>query len=222
MTALAAPVSAARTGRVDGVRAVAALEIRRRLRAGRWQLLLLIWFFLLLGILALVRANLHVVDQYDGSRRDRGPAMFGVLMLLVLGLSLLIVPSLTSASINGDRDRGVLATLQVTRLSATEIALGKFLAAWGAALVFLAVTLPLVIWCMAEGGTPLGRVLVSLLVVAVLLGVVAALGLALSSLVARTTTSAVLAYLLVFFLGAGTLLAFALATAATQETCTDT
>ena len=32
VTALAAPMSAARTGRVDGVRAVAALEIRRRLR----------------------------------------------------------------------------------------------------------------------------------------------------------------------------------------------
>jgi hypothetical protein len=138
-------------------------------------------------------------------------------MLVVLGLSLLIVPSLTSASINGDRERGVLATLQVTRLTATEIGLGKFLAAWGAALVFLAATLPLVAWCMAEGGTPVTRVLVSLGVVALLLGVVAAVGLALSGLLARTTTSAVLAYLAVFALAAGTGIVFALATATTSE-----
>ena len=203
--------------RLGGIAAVAGLEIRRRLRAGRWRLLLVVWFLVLLAVTALVRANVDITYGVNDEPRDRGPAMFGVLMLLVLGLSLLIVPSLTSASINGDRDRGVLATLQVTRLSAAEIAFGKFLAAWGAAMVFLAVTLPLVVWCMAEGGTPLGRVVVALLVVALLLGVVAAIGLALSALLARTTTSAVLAYLTVFTLMAGTLLAFGLATAATRE-----
>lgn len=210
------------SGRLTGIRAVAGLEIRQRLRSGRWQILLGIWFLLLLGLTALVRANVDVVDEFGGAERDRGPAMFGVLMLVVLGLSLLIVPSLTSASVNGDRDRGVLATLQVTRLSALEIGLGKFVAAWGAALVFLALTLPLVGWCMAEGGTPVGRVLVVLVVVALLLGVAAALGLALSALLARTTTSAVLAYLTVFALTSGTLLAFGLAAAATRETVTRT
>ncbi len=204
-------------GRLSGVSAVAGLEIRRRLRAGRWRLLLVIWFLTLLAVTALVRASVDATDSSTDEPLDPGPAMFGVLLLLVLGLSLLIVPSLTSASINGDRERGVLATLQVTRLSAVEIAFGKFLAAWGSAMVFLALTLPLVAWCMAEGGTPPGRVAVSLLVVALLLGVVAALGLGLSSLLARTTTSAVLSYLTVFALMAGTLLAFGLATAATRE-----
>lgn len=208
--------------RWGGVTAVAGLEIRRRLRAGRWRLLLVVWFLVLLVVTALVRANVDINDSFDDEELDRGPAMFGVLMLLVLGLSLLIVPSLTSASVNGDRDRGVLATLQVSRLSAAEIAFGKFLAAWGAAMVFLAVTLPLVVWCMVEGGTPLGRVVVSLVVVALLLGVVAALGLALSALLARTTTSAVLSYLTVFTLMAGTLLVFGLATAATREETTRT
>jgi hypothetical protein len=55
-------------------------------------------------------------------------------MLFVLGLALLVVPSLAAQSVNGDRERGTLATLQVTRLSAGEITLGKFVAAWGTAL----------------------------------------------------------------------------------------
>jgi hypothetical protein len=42
--------------------------------------------------------------------------------------------------VNGDRERGTLATLQVTRLSAGEITLGQVRRRWGTALVFLALT----------------------------------------------------------------------------------
>jgi ABC-2 type transport system permease protein len=143
--------------------------------------------------------------------------MFGVLMIVVLGLSLLVSPALAAQSVNGDRERGTLATLQVTRLGAGEIAVGKLLASWGTALVFLAVTLPLTAWCLAEGGLSVLRVAGVYLVMALLLGVVCAVALALSALLARTTTSSVLSYLLVFAATGGTALAFVLATALTQE-----
>jgi ABC-2 type transport system permease protein len=132
-------------------------------------------------------------------------------MLFVLGLSLLVVPALTAQSVNGDRERGVLATLQVTLLSPTEIALGKLFAAWATALVFVVATLPLVLWSMIEGGVALARVAVTLLVVAVLLGVVCAIAQCLSALLARSTTSAVLSYLTVFAATVGTVIAFGLA-----------
>ncbi len=143
--------------------------------------------------------------------------LYGGLMLFVLGLALLVVPALAAQSVNGDRERGTLATLQVTRLTAGEITLGKFAAAWGTALVFLALTFPLVAYAMTQSGVPLRVVVVTLGVVAVLLGVVCALSLWLSSVFARSVTSAVLAYLSVFALTVGTVIAFGLVTALTNE-----
>jgi ABC-2 type transport system permease protein len=203
-----------------GVFTVAKLEFKLRIRAGRWRWLVASWFVLLLAVTALVRMSLtdDVMRRYGDYR---GAVMFGVIMLVVLALALLVAPALSAQSVNGDRERGTLATLQVTRLSATEIALGKLLAAWGTALVFLAVTLPLALWCFAEGGLSGLRVLGVYSVMALLLGIVAALSLALSALLARTTTSGVLAYLTVFALSAGTFIAFGLATALTQEKVND-
>jgi ABC-2 type transport system permease protein len=205
-----------------GVATVARLEFTLRIRAGRWRWLMAAWFGLLLLITALVRASLKPstlsVEQIDA----RGAVMFGVIMLVVLGLALLVTPALSAQSVNGDRERGTLATLQVTRLSPAEIAIGKLLASWGTSLVFLAVTLPLALWCYAEGGLSVLRVAGVYLVTALLLGVVSALALGLSALLARSTTSSVLAYLSVFALTAGTFIAFGLATVLTQQKVTAT
>ncbi|MGH3931838.1 MAG: ABC transporter permease [Pseudonocardiaceae bacterium] len=204
---------------LPGIRTVAGHEFRVRLRAGRWRWLLAFWFLVLTGFTALLR---WAIEQTDPQGQDPGVPMFGGLMLLLLGLSLLVVPALTAQSVNGDRERGVLATLQVTLLSPAEIALGKLLAAWGVSLVFLATTLPLIGWAMTQGGVGFARVAVTLLVVAVLLGVVCAFAQCLSALLARTMTSAVLSYLTVFALTVGTLIVFGLSLATTTETRTVT
>ncbi|MGH3614677.1 MAG: ABC transporter permease [Pseudonocardia sp.] len=205
-----------------GVRTVMRQEFRLRLRAGRWRWLLGTWVLVLLVVTALLVAAadsaFRGVQIADGLPVPLGPTVFGFLMLFLLSLALLVVPALTAQSINGDRDRGTLATVQVTLLAPVEIALGKFLAAWGTALVFLAAGLPMVGWAVALGGVGVVRASAVLGVVALLLGVVAALSLALSALLARTTTSAVLAYLTVFALVVGTLVVFGLMTPTTAET----
>jgi len=201
-----------------GVAAVARQEVLRRVRRGRWRVVLAIWFVVLAGLLALLRLALDA-----GDADDLGLPMFGALQLLVLALALLVAPAVAAQSINGDRERGVLATLQVTRLTAGDIAVGKFAAAWGALLVFLAVTLPLIVWCVLEGGVSAAAVAVTTAVTALLLGVVCALSLGLSALLARSTTSAVASYLVVFGLTIGSPIAFALATAvAPRATVTET
>ena len=63
-----------------------------------------------------------------------GESMYDIVIFFVLGLAMLIVPSLTATSVNGDREHGVLATLQTTLLTAWDLALGKLLAAWVTAL----------------------------------------------------------------------------------------
>lgn len=203
--------------KLSGIRTVAQLEFRLRIRAGRWRWLVVSWFVVLLLITMLVRAAAGQ-QNIAGGEPALGAVMFGVVVLVVLALALLVAPALAAQSVNGDRERGTLATLQVTRLSAAEIAVGKLLASWGTALVFLAVTLPLALWCFAEGGLSVLRIAGVYLVTGLLLGVVCALSLALSALLARSTTSGVLAYLTVFALTAGTLITWGLVTAATQET----
>jgi ABC-type transport system involved in multi-copper enzyme maturation permease subunit len=203
-----------------GVATVARQEFRLRIRAGRWRLLLSLWFGILLLFTALLRGALGGFTEEDVV--DKGIVIYGGLMLFVLGLALLVVPALAAQSVNGDRERGTLATLQVTRLSAADICLGKFTAAWGTALVFLGLSLPLVGYAVTQKGVPIGRVLVVTVVLALLLGTVCAISLALSALLSRTTTSGVLAYLVVFALTIGTLITFGLTTAITTEKYTET
>jgi ABC-type transport system involved in multi-copper enzyme maturation permease subunit len=203
----------------SGVATVARQEFRLRIRAGRWRLLLGLFFALLLGFTALLRAGLTNLSEQELA--FKGTVLYGGLMLFVLGLALLVSPALAAQSINGDRERGTLAVLQVTRLSAGDIAVGKLAAAWGTALVFLALTAPLVAYAMTQGGVPVGRVVVVTVVLTLLLGTVCAVSLFLSAVLARTTTSGVLAYLTVFGLAVGTLIVFGLATAITAETTTE-
>lgn len=205
-----------------GVRTVARQELRLRLRAGRWRWLLGAWSVVLGVVTALLVAAADAAFAGSEVAGDRpvplGPTVFGFLLLILVWLALLVVPALAAQSVNGDRDRGTMATLQVTLLSPAEIALGKFVAAWGAALVFLAAALPWVAWAVALGGVGVVRALALLGIVAVLLGVVAAMSLALSAALVRTTTSAVLAYLSVFALVVGTIAAFGLVSTVTTET----
>jgi ABC-type transport system involved in multi-copper enzyme maturation permease subunit len=196
-----------------GVRTVAEQEFRLRLRAGRWKWLQTGWFVLVAGFTLLTTL---AAGNIDGLTED-GVVVFGALTLFVLGLALLVVPSLSAQSVNGDRERGTLASLQVTLLTPWEITLGKFLAAWGTALTFVALTLPMVLFTVPQGGVQLTRVLVVYLLIALLLGAVCAVALWLSSALARTTTSGVLSYLAIGALVFGTLIAFGLGSLASQE-----
>lgn len=202
----------------QGVTTVARQEFRLRIRAGRWKWLLGAWFVLLVLFTILATAAVGSIEGLD----DDGVPVYGAVVLFVLGLALLVVPSLSAQSVNGDRERGTLACLQVTRLTPGDIALGKFLAAWGTTGIFLALSLPVVLFTLTQGGVSLGRVVVVTTLLALLLGTVCAISLYLSSALARTTTSGVLSYLAVGALTLGTLIVFGLGTLATQEDYTET
>src|SRR5262245_17186430 len=126
-----------------GIWLVTMQEFRIRLRTGRWRWLLGGWVALCAIFTLLL--DLSVDTGYGIVRDDqinRGVPLFGILMCFVLGMVMVISPALTSQSITGDRERGTLATLQVTRLRPSEIAFGKLFAGWGVGLVMLILTLP--------------------------------------------------------------------------------
>jgi ABC-2 type transport system permease protein len=192
-----------------GIMLVALQEFRIRLRTGRWRWLLIGWVIVLAVFTMLLDLAFTKGSAYD-PRNLRGVPLFGTLMLFVLACILVITPALTSQAINGDRERGTLATLQATKLRPIQIALGKLVAAWGVGLVMLACTVPFILYAMARGGIELQRVAALYGVVVLLIGVVCAISQALSAMLARSITSALLSYITVFALSVGTLIAFAL------------
>jgi len=201
---------------LQGVRTIAVLELRQRVRTSRWPIVLGIWFLIIGAVAGLTwwavssqpvppAATLSTAVAPAG---DRGATLYDVVLFFVLGLGMLVVPSLTATSINGDRDQGVLATLQTTLLTSADIVLGKLLAAWAISLAFLLAASPFLVWAWIAGGIELGRMLLAVSVLTFVLAVICALGLMFSALTARTIASAVLTYLAVAALTFGTVIAF--------------
>ncbi len=195
-----------------GIRTVARLELRQRLRSTRWKVALIVWFVVVGAITGLTVGALHAATDPGQGGPELGSLIFGIVVFFVLFLGLLVAPTLSAAAINGDRNAGTLATLQATLLSPAEIVLGKLLAAWTAALAFLAASIPFIVWSLFEGGVRVLSLLTTVLMLAVVLLVVCAVGLGFSALVAKTSGSAVLTYLTVGGLSVLTPVLFGLST----------
>lgn len=183
-----------------GVRTVAALELRQRVRSTRWVVALVVWTVVIGALTLLMLGALGTVfgtGDAGMTRASQGPVLFAAVTFLVLGLGLLVTPTLSSTSVNGDRNAGTLATLQVTLLTPAEIALGKLLAAWAAACAFLVLSVPFLALATASGPTSWWALLRVVLLIAALLVAVCAIGLGMSALVSRTAGSTVLTFIVV-------------------------
>ena len=108
----------------SGIVLVAQLELRQRIRSTRWKWALAA-FVVLVGAVTLLLESTVGGDMFFGGPGD---VVFGVLVFFVLFLGLLVSPTLSATSINGDNKDGTLAPLQVTTLSAIDIVLGKLAA----------------------------------------------------------------------------------------------
>jgi len=183
-------------------------ELRQRIRGKRWWILLGIWFAVLFGLVFLIRRAL--IDSPGQDDSDIGLIMFASLALLVLAMACLVVPALTATSINGERDRGTLAILQATTLHSWQIVAAKFTAALITTAAFLAVTIPIALWCVTEGGVGIRKTAAVYLTLFGVSFVLLAGGLAASAVVRRPALSAVLAYGFVGFLTIGSLILYAI------------
>jgi ABC-type transport system involved in multi-copper enzyme maturation permease subunit len=187
---------------LSGLGTIIGLELAQRVRSTAWYVLLGVFALLMLGMTAL----LLPISGIAGG----GGYAFSTIVFFVLLLGTLITPALSGGAVNGDREAGTLATTQVTLVRTGALLLGKVLAAWVSSLALVVLALPFLAVAVIAGGLRVDTVLVSVLVVAVELGVVAAIGVGLSALITRTVFSVVVTYLIVAALSIGTLLAFAL------------
>lgn len=180
-----------------GLGTVTRLELRQRVRSTRWKLALVLWVLVIGLITGLTTWALAVEaqDSYFGPGEPLGGMIYSIVVCFVLFLGLLVAPTLSSGAINGDRNAGTLATLQVTMLSPAEIVLGKLAASWLAALAFLVASVPFILWALFAGGITAFALVGTLLMLAVVLGVVCAIGLGFSAIVTKPSAAAVLTYL---------------------------
>ncbi|HEU4480497.1 MAG TPA: ABC transporter permease subunit, partial [Actinomycetota bacterium] len=194
-------------------------ELRQRIRGKRWWILLALWTLALTGLLWLVKRGTEAANSFDPEpiRVQAGTVMFGSLALFVLGLACLVIPALTSTSINGERDRGTLAVLQSTLLKPRDIVMAKFVAAMLIALAFLGATFPLALWCTTEGDVDLGRMVAVYLILVLMCALMCLIGLTASTLIRKPSLSAVAAYGAVFVLTAGSPIIFALSLASAPQ-----
>jgi len=199
---------------------VTQLELRQRVRSTKWKWALAATAALIAGVTFLVWGALQAFGGDSDS--DAGNIVFGLVVFFVLFLGLVISPTLSATTINGDVRDGTMAPLQATGLSAADIVLGKLLASWAASLAFLAVAVPFMIFAYLSGSLPVLSMVVVVIVLAVELLLVCALGLGWSAVTARTPASAVLTYTTVAVLAVVLPIVFGLLSATVQDEVTVT
>ncbi|WZH37410.1 MAG: ABC transporter permease [Microbacterium enclense] len=185
------------------LRTVIGIELRQRVRSVGWYVLLGIFAVILIGVLALSFASFALGNGGN-------EWFFSLVIMLVLLLVLLVSPTLSGSAVNGDRDAATLAPVQVTLVTTAEIVIGKFLAAWISGLAFLVVALPFLVIATAAGQLNPAVIATSLGILILEVGVVAAIGVGFSAVVARPIFSVASTYLVVAALTIGTLIAFGL------------
>lgn len=190
---------------------IARLELLQRVRTVSWYVLLGIFALLLVGVTLLAFLSYGGLEQ-------TGAGVYSTVVYISLLLVILVSPTISGNSINGDRDAATLASVQVTLASTGEILFGKFVASWITGLAFTAVAAPFLVVATLAGGVEPATVGVSLAVLIVETGVIAAIGVALSGIIARPLFSVAATYLVVAALAVGTVIAFGLVgTAITSE-----
>jgi ABC-type transport system involved in multi-copper enzyme maturation permease subunit len=192
-----------------GLWLIATIELRQRVRGVAWYVLLGVFMLLLLVVTVMLAITFGLTAQQAGSTNVGAP-IFSTIIYFVLLLGTLVAPALSGNAINGDREGGTLATTQVTLVTTSQLVLGKFVAAWLTALAFLAVSVPFLIVAQVLGGVPGATIAISLVVLALELGVVCAVGVGLSGIIRRPLFSVVVTYLVVAALSVGTLIGFGL------------
>ncbi|MFS0712809.1 ABC transporter permease [Microbacterium sp. 2P01SA-2] len=197
---------------------VARLELLQRVRTVSWYVLLGIFAVLLVGVTALAFLAFGGVSEAD----QRGAGIYSTIVIITLLLVVLVSPTLSGNSVNGDREAATLAPVQVTLARTSEILLGKVLAAWITGLAFAVVAAPFLVIATLAGGVDPVVVVVSLVVLVIEIGVIAAIGVGLSGLIARPLFSVAATYLVVSGLVFGTLIAFGLGATAFSSEATAT
>lgn len=192
-----------------GVWLVLRIELHRRRPSAKG------WIFYALVFAGILGLGI-VVAMTSGAAKTSLP--LELVLVLIAAAGMLIAPSLSATSINGDSSEGVLAPLQMSRLTAGDLAIGKMLASWAVAVAALVTMTPFLVYAYVRSGWQWGELAVVLGGILLVVLMATGVGLAWSAIAARAVASVSLAHLTIGALVFGTLLLFAFLTPLTAET----
>jgi ABC-type transport system involved in multi-copper enzyme maturation permease subunit len=198
---------------LHGVALVTRIELLRRRPSSKGYIAYGAMLAVIIGLGVLVS-----VMSPDG--KDSTP--LELVLILALGAGVLIGPSLSATSINGDSGEGVLAPLQMTHLTAGDIAFGKLLSSWLVSFAVLVTTTPFLVYAFSRSGWHWDELLAVLGVILCVVLTSSAVGLAWSAIAARSVASVSLAHLTTGILVIGSLVLYAFAGALVSEHTTVT
>lgn len=182
-----------------GVALVTRIEVMRRRPSGRGWVV----YVLLAAVILALGVTVSVLSPAGLTSTP-----LEIVLVMVLGAGMLIAPSLAATSINGDSSEGVLAPLQMTHLTAGDLAFGKLLASWLVCVAVLVTMTPFLVFGFARSGWQWHELLAVLAAIMLVVLVSTAIGLAWSSVAARAVASVSLAHLTTGALLLGTLALF--------------
>ncbi|MFW2512811.1 ABC transporter permease [Demequina sp. SO4-13] len=185
-----------------GVGLVARIELRRRRPTAKGYVFYGILFAIVIAIC--VAAAIFAPQELSSVN-------FEIVLVMVLGVGMLIAPSLSATSINGDSGEGVLAPLQMSHLTAGDLAVGKLLSSWLVSVAALLALSPFLIYTFLSSGWHAPEALLTVGAILLVVLTFTAVGLAWSSIAARAVASVALAHLTTGFFVIGTLIAFGIA-----------
>ncbi|MYR08547.1 ABC transporter permease subunit [Gordonia sp. SID5947] len=174
------------------------LEVRQRVRTTRWKITLAAAFAV---ISAVVFGSMFIALNPAGTDyRDWAQNLYAVVLGALLFLGIVLAPTLTATTINGDRKDATLAVVQATPISNWQLALGKLIGNWVCCLALMVVALPYLVWAIVAAPYGIGPGILGAVVCGLLFACYCGIGLGFSALTARPAGSAVLTQATVFFL----------------------
>ena len=195
---------------------ILAFSATRRMRSFRTLLIAAAWLAAMLAVLLLVMGPLFG-SEVSIRRLRTGINGYLALMVVQFALIVLIAPAMTSGSIAGERERQTLELLLVTNTRSFRIVAGKAMESFAMLALLILCGFPVMCLTMVAGAVTLPQILAGELFLLAVAFAAVCVGVLASSLARSSVAGGVISYLMIFAIGAVTLLPVFLEIGFTRE-----
>ena len=181
------------------------LEMKTSARTVKFCALILIFNGLLALISFLILNDMMEQSQYSGTMEYEGLInMYSIMSYIEFGMFMLVIPSSTSGSISGEKERRTLDILLTGKMSTYSIVIGKLMASLNIVMLLAVSSLPVFSIVFLFGGITVVDLLVMLVTLMISGVFVGSIGILFSVVCKKTTTATILSYSSILALIGGT------------------
>jgi ABC-type transport system involved in multi-copper enzyme maturation permease subunit len=181
---------------------ILASSARQRMRSLRTPILVTLYGLLLLAFVYFTSFNAFGQPSFTIGELRRSVEGYVYLLVIQFGLLVLVAPAMMAGSIAGERERQTLDLLHVTNVSSFSIVVGKLMESFGFLCLLIVSSLPMMGLILLTGGVDLLQLLTGVLFLLLVTLAALSVGLTASVFLRRTVAATVVAYLMIFAIGA--------------------